>query len=75
MPDAGYFKPGEGETLATEAQRWCLLPGDGRVPQAGVPGNSSVAQREAFVCLGLFPFLRAAFLTSLWFVSARSALS
>lgn len=56
MPDAGYFKPGEGEMLATEAQRWCLLPGDGRVPQAGVPGNGSVVQREALCALGFFPF-------------------
>lgn len=28
LPDAGYFKPGEWETLATEAQRLHLLPGD-----------------------------------------------
>lgn len=36
LPDAGYFKPGEWETLATEAQSLCLLPGDGGGDWAGV---------------------------------------
>lgn len=60
---------------AAEAQRWCLLPGGGRVTQAGVPGNGSVAQREALRALDFFLFSEQPFLTSLWFVSAQSALS
>lgn len=42
--------------LATEAQRWRLLPGDGSVTQAGVPGNGSVEQREVLCALDFFPF-------------------
>lgn len=39
LPDAGYFKPGEWEMLATEAQSLCLLPRDSGGDGAGARGT------------------------------------
>jgi len=46
LPDAGYFKPGEWETLATEAQSLCLLPGDSGGDRAGVRGAAPGGRSE-----------------------------
>lgn len=50
LPDAGYFKPGEGETLAAEALGLRLLPGESGGDWARVWGTALGGRSETQQC-------------------------